>query len=215
MFVARQAIAAYYAELGSTVTANDLILHHQHQRRLFVSYFGCCATRETQCWCLHQVIRSSIFLADLQDVKLVPYELLYDHGWQIDFQSVLTAIRHAAREGSRCRAVLVVHPNNPTGSFVKPNEAQQLHKICVAEDMAIIADEVFVYSLGLGVPFIVAAFAIEPFAAFLSRFRNYLHRIEQVMGGLLVLTGVAFLTGSINQMSVWLLETFPVLGKIG
>ena len=72
-----------------------------------------------------------------------------------------------------------------------------------------------VYSLGLGIPFIVAAFAIEPFAAFLSRFRNYLHRVEQVMGALLVLTGIAFLTGSINQMSVWLLETFPVLGKIG
>lgn len=72
-----------------------------------------------------------------------------------------------------------------------------------------------VYSLGLGIPFIVAAFAIEPFAAFLSRFRNYLHRVEQGMGALLVLTGIAFLTGSINQMSVWLLETFPVLGKIG
>lgn len=72
-----------------------------------------------------------------------------------------------------------------------------------------------VYSLGLGIPFIVAAFAIEPFAAFLSRFRNYLHRVEQVMGALLVLTGIAFLTGSINQMSVWLLETFPVLGRIG
>jgi cytochrome c-type biogenesis protein len=72
-----------------------------------------------------------------------------------------------------------------------------------------------VYSLGLGIPFMVAAFAIEPFAAFLSRFRNYLHRVEQAMGALLVLTGIAFLTGSINQMSVWLLETFPVLGKIG
>jgi len=72
-----------------------------------------------------------------------------------------------------------------------------------------------VYSLGLGIPFIAAAFAIEPFAALLSRFRNYLHRVEQAMGALLVLTGVAFLTGSINQMSVWLLETFPVLGKIG
>ena len=72
-----------------------------------------------------------------------------------------------------------------------------------------------VYSLGLGIPFIVAAFAIEPFAAFLSRFRNYLHRVEQVMGALLVITGIAFLTGSINQVSVWLLETFPVLGQIG
>jgi cytochrome c-type biogenesis protein len=72
-----------------------------------------------------------------------------------------------------------------------------------------------VYSLGLGIPFIVAAFAIEPFAAFLARFKRYLHRVEQAMGALLVLTGIAFLTGSINTMSVWLLETFPVLGKIG
>ena len=71
------------------------------------------------------------------------------------------------------------------------------------------------YSLGLGIPFVIAAFAIEPFAAFLTRFKNYLHRVEQAMGALLVLTGIAFLTGSINTMSVWLLETFPVLGKIG
>lgn len=72
-----------------------------------------------------------------------------------------------------------------------------------------------VYSLGLGLPFMLAALAVEPFAAFLARFRNYLHRVEQAMGALLILTGVAFLTGSINQMSVWLLEAFPVLGKIG
>jgi cytochrome c-type biogenesis protein len=72
-----------------------------------------------------------------------------------------------------------------------------------------------VYSLGLGIPFIIAAFAIEPFAAFLARFKSYLHRVEQAMGALLVLTGIAFLTGSINQMSVWLLEAFPALGKIG
>jgi cytochrome c-type biogenesis protein len=72
-----------------------------------------------------------------------------------------------------------------------------------------------VYSLGLGIPFIIAAFAIEPFAAFLARFRKYLRRVEQVMGALLVLTGIAFLTDSVSTMSVWLLETFPVLGKIG
>jgi cytochrome c-type biogenesis protein len=72
-----------------------------------------------------------------------------------------------------------------------------------------------IYSLGLGIPFMIAAFAIEPFAAFLSRFKHHLHRVEQAMGALLVLTGVAFLTGTINWMSVWLLETFPVLGKIG
>jgi cytochrome c-type biogenesis protein len=72
-----------------------------------------------------------------------------------------------------------------------------------------------VYSLGLGIPFIVAAFAIEPFAAFLARFRAHLGLVEKAMGGLLVLTGIAFLTGTITQASFWLLDTFPVLGKIG
>jgi cytochrome c-type biogenesis protein len=72
-----------------------------------------------------------------------------------------------------------------------------------------------IYSLGLGIPFILAALAVEPFAAFLARFRAHLTAVEKAMGGLLVLTGVAFLTGFISQASYWLLETFPGLAKIG
>jgi len=72
-----------------------------------------------------------------------------------------------------------------------------------------------VYSLGLGVPFVIAAFAVEPFAAFLSRFRAHLGHMERVMGGLLVLTGVAFLAGFFTQLNSWLIETFPVLQSIG
>ncbi len=72
-----------------------------------------------------------------------------------------------------------------------------------------------VYSLGLGIPFMVAAFAVEPFAAFLARFRAHLGLVEKAMGGLLVLTGIAFLTGVVSQASYWLLDTFPMLGKIG
>jgi cytochrome c-type biogenesis protein len=72
-----------------------------------------------------------------------------------------------------------------------------------------------VYSLGLGIPFLLAAFAVEPFAAFLARFRAHLDKVEKLMGALLVLTGVAFLTGFISSASYWLLETFPALGKIG
>jgi cytochrome c-type biogenesis protein len=72
-----------------------------------------------------------------------------------------------------------------------------------------------VYSLGLGIPFVIAALAVEPFAAFLVRFRAHLAAVERVMGGLLVLTGIAFLTGFISQASYWLLEAFPALGKIG
>jgi len=77
------------------------------------------------------------FLADLADVHLVPYSLLYDHGWQIDFASLRGAVT------PRSRAILVVHPNNPTGSFVKPREAAELAELCAAREMAIVADEVF------------------------------------------------------------------------
>src|SRR6266536_59070 len=71
------------------------------------------------------------------------------------------------------------------------------------------------YSIALGIPLLLAALAVEPFAAFLSRFRAHLATVEKAMGGLLVLTGIAFLTGFITQASYWLLEAFPVLGRIG
>jgi len=77
------------------------------------------------------------FLADLADIRLVAYPLLYDHGWQIDFASLRAALT------PRTRAVLVVHPNNPTGSFVKEREVAELADICGAREVAIVADEVF------------------------------------------------------------------------
>lgn len=70
------------------------------------------------------------------------------------------------------------------------------------------------YSLGLGIPFVAAAFAVKPFLRFMSRFRRHLGAVEKVMGGALVLTGVMFITGSLNEFSFWLLETFPALGNI-
>ena len=77
------------------------------------------------------------FLADLQDVRLIPYPLLYDHGWQIDFPSLYKSVTH------RTRAVVVVHPNNPTGSFVRGEEVSALSGFCKEYGLAIIADEVF------------------------------------------------------------------------
>jgi cytochrome c-type biogenesis protein len=72
-----------------------------------------------------------------------------------------------------------------------------------------------VYSLGLGVPFIIAALAVEPFTALLARFRGQLAHVERAMGGLLVLTGIAFLAGFFTQLNSWLLEMFPALQTIG
>ena len=77
------------------------------------------------------------FLAELQDVKLVPYPLLYDHGWQIDFPSLYKAVTH------RTRAVVVVHPNNPTGSYVSNTERDELNQFCREYDLSLLVDEVF------------------------------------------------------------------------
>lgn len=70
------------------------------------------------------------------------------------------------------------------------------------------------YSLGLGVPFVLAAVAIGPFMHFMARFRRHLGTMEKVMGAILVVTGVLFLTGSINWLGQWMLETFPWLAQI-
>jgi alanine-synthesizing transaminase len=77
------------------------------------------------------------FLADLADVNLVPYPLIYDHGWQIDFDSVYKAAT------PQTRAVIVVHPNNPTGSYASEPEKAALNDFCNDYGMSLIVDEVF------------------------------------------------------------------------
>lgn len=71
------------------------------------------------------------------------------------------------------------------------------------------------YSLGLGIPFLLAALFSGAFMRFLQRFRLHLGKVERIMGLLLVIAGVLFLTGGIQAASFWLLETFPVLGTLG
>jgi alanine-synthesizing transaminase len=77
------------------------------------------------------------FLADLSDVKLIPYPLIYDHGWQIDFDSLYKAAT------PRSRAVIIVHPNNPTGSYASLSETKALNDFCHDYGAALIVDEVF------------------------------------------------------------------------
>jgi alanine-synthesizing transaminase len=82
------------------------------------------------------------FLGDLQDVSLIPYSLEYAHGWFIDSDSLIRALT------PRTRAVLLVHPNNPTGSYVNAQEVQGLNELCRERNLALIVDEVFLdYSL--------------------------------------------------------------------
>ena len=77
------------------------------------------------------------FLGDIQDVSLIPYSLQYGHGWFIDFHSLMRAFT------PRTRAILLVHPNNPTGSYVCDEELRQLNELCRGRNLALVVDEVF------------------------------------------------------------------------
>ena len=72
-----------------------------------------------------------------------------------------------------------------------------------------------VYSAGLGVPFMLAATALEGFTIVAVHFKRAMPWVERVTGAALVLTGLAFLTGSMADFSFWLIETFPALAKFG
>ncbi len=133
---ARRAVAGYYADREETVSAEDIFLTTSTSEAYSYVFRTLCDPGE------ELLIPSPSyplfdFLADIQDVSLVPYSLLYDHGWQIDFHALDQAIT------PRTRGVIVVHPNNPTGNFVKSSEMTKLNAICSARDIAIIADEVF------------------------------------------------------------------------
>jgi cytochrome c-type biogenesis protein len=71
------------------------------------------------------------------------------------------------------------------------------------------------YAMGIGLPFLAASLAARPFMAFMARFRRAMGIMEKVVGGLLIVTGILFLTGGMADIAYWLLEAFPALGRIG
>jgi len=133
---ARRAVAGYYAERKDVVSVEDIFLTTSTSEGYSFIFRTLCDAGD------ELLIPSPSyplfdFLAEIQDVNLVRYPLIYDHGWQIDFHALEQAIT------PRTRGVIVVHPNNPTGHFTKPAEMTKLNSICAAREMAIISDEVF------------------------------------------------------------------------
>ena len=119
---ARQAVCEYYAEHHAAVGVDDIILTTSTSEAYsFVFRLLCNPGDEILIPAPSYPLFD--FLADIQDVKLVRYPLLYDHGWQIEFHVLEQAIT------PRTRAVIVVHPNNPTGHFTKRAEVEKLNAI--------------------------------------------------------------------------------------
>jgi alanine-synthesizing transaminase len=152
--VAREAVAGYYADHGASVDPDALMLTTSTSEGYgYLFRLLCDAGDEVL------VAQPSYplfdFLADLEDVRLKSYPLFYDHGWWIDFAELEKQI------GPRTKAVVVVHPNNPTGHATGEGERERLEELCVRHGLALIVDEVFLdYPLEEGAR--LKSFAVGP-----------------------------------------------------
>jgi len=144
--IARRAVSAYYAGKSKKVSPEKIVLTTSTSEGYSFIFRLICNPGD------ELLVPSPSyplfdFLAEIQDVKLKRYPLIYDHGWQVD----LHALEQALTE--RTRGMIVVHPNNPTGHFTKTAEAAAINRLCVDREIVIIADEVFLdYSLASGSP---------------------------------------------------------------
>jgi alanine-synthesizing transaminase len=136
LLCAREAVTQYYAEHSAYTDRESLFLTTSTSEG-YSSVFRLLCNPGDEVLVPKPSYPLFDFLADLQDVKLVPYSLIYDHGWQIDFHSLEQAI------SKESRAIVLVHPNNPTGSYVSAQEKEQLNAICSRHGLALIVDEVF------------------------------------------------------------------------
>jgi alanine-synthesizing transaminase len=134
---AREAVAAYYREDHASGVSPESIILTTSTSEGYSYIFRLLCNPEDEVLVPKPSYPLFEFLADLQDVKLVPYPLIYDHGWQLDFHSLPKAVTQ------RTRAVVTVHPNNPTGSYVSNAERTALNDFCRANNLALIVDEVF------------------------------------------------------------------------
>jgi alanine-synthesizing transaminase len=133
---AREAVAGYYADHGATVDPDSVVMTTSTSEGYgYLFRLLCDAGDEVL------VAQPSYplfdFLADLEDVRLKSYPLFYDYGWWIDFAEL------ERRIGPRTRAIVVVHPNNPTGHATQAGERAMLDEICARHGLALIVDEVF------------------------------------------------------------------------
>ncbi len=136
MLVARQAVCRYYADHGVILDPAQIVLATSTSEA-YSYLFRLLCDSGSEILVLQPGYPLFDFLAALDDVRLKPAPLVYDHGWQIHPEAIRRAITPATR------AIVLVHPNNPTGHFTKPWEAEELGRLCREFDLSLIVDEVF------------------------------------------------------------------------
>jgi alanine-synthesizing transaminase len=133
---ARAAVAEYYWALGAEMNLERLILTTGTSEAYSFLFRLLCEPGD-EVLIAHPSYPLFDFLASIQDVKLRPFSLIYDHGWQMDLNEIERGI------GAWTRAILLVHPNNPTGNYISAAEAEKLNALCTQHNLALVVDEVF------------------------------------------------------------------------
>jgi alanine-synthesizing transaminase len=138
----REAVCAYYADRGAAVAPEQVVLSTSTSEA-YSYLFRLLCDPGTEILAMQPGYPLFDFLAVLDDVVLKAASLIYDHGWQIDPEGIRRAIT------AKTRAIMLVHPNNPTGHFTKAWEAEELARLCREFDLSLIVDEVFLdYGFG-------------------------------------------------------------------
>ena len=144
LLAAREAVCAYYEDHGVGLDPTQIILTTSTSEA-YSFLFRLVCDPGTEILVPQPGYPLFDYLAVLDDVRVCPAPLVYDHGWQIEPEGFRRAIT------PQTRAIVLVHPNNPTGHFTKPWEAEELAAICREFDLSLIVDEVFLdYHLGQG-----------------------------------------------------------------
>lgn len=132
----RQAVASYYAARGARVPAGRILLTASTSEA-YAYLFKLLANPGDHVLVPRPSYPLFEFLANMESVEIRQYPLTYHGGWAIDLEALGAAI------SQRTRAVVLVNPNNPTGSYVKRPELAALTRLCAERGMALISDEVF------------------------------------------------------------------------
>ena len=180
--VARQAVSDYYSSLGVGVDSSQIVLTTSTSEAYSFLFRLLC---DPGCEILAPQPGYPLFdyLARLDDVVVKPVPLVYDQGWQIEPEGFRRAIT------PETRAIVLVHPNNPTGHFTKAWEAQELARMCREFNLSLIVDEVF---LDYGISGAGRSFAggLEGVAVF-------------------VISGLSKIAGLPQMMAAWIAATGP------
>jgi len=180
---AREAVCGYYAEHGIVVEPDQVVLTTSTSEA-YSYLFRLLCDPGSEILVPQPGYPLFDFLARLDDVRLQGAPLVYDYGWQIDPEGFRRAVT------DQTRAIVLVHPNNPTGHFTKPWEARELAQLCRERDLSLIVDEVFLdYGFGGASP--------ASFAAGLEDVPVY------------VVSGLSKIAGLPQMKAAWIVATGP------